>query len=168
MDIVTFEFTAAFAHSVAIHLLVCAFMWGLVIAAISVDLWDRVYTQRKLGNSIYSHKLRKTIDKTGEYWRFLVIAFIIDAIIFISCTLLGLRSIPFVTILFTIVEVVIEVKSLIEHARERKSRVADLEKIVQTIVSAASEHDAKQAIKGVVEYIGEDNTKVKEIIKKAK
>ena len=64
--------------------------------------------------------------------------------------------------LFAVVEIVIEVKSLVEHARERKSQVADIDQLVRTIVTAASDHDAKQAIKQVAEYIGEDKNKVKE------
>lgn len=159
MDVVAFEASPAFLHSVAVHLLVCVIMWLLVLAAIGTDLWDRVYTQKKLHKPLVSHRIRLTIDKVGEYWRFLVIAFIIDAVIFIACTLLNVRSLPVVSMLFAVVEIVIEVKSLVEHARERKSQVADIDQLVRTIVTAASDHDAKQAIKQVAEYIVEDKNK---------
>ena len=162
MDVVAFEASPAFLHSVAVHLLVCVIMWLLVIAAIGTDLCDRVYTQKVLHKPLDSHRIRRTIGKTGEYWRFLVIAFIIDAVIFIACTLLSIRSLPVVSMLFAVVECIIEVKSLVEHARERKSQVADIDQLVRTIVTAASDHDAKQAIKQVAEYIGEDKNKVKE------
>lgn len=158
MDIVTFEFPPDLAHKVAVHLLICVGMWCLVIAAIFTDLWDRVYTQKKLKKPLFSHRMRKTIDKIGEYWRFLVIAFIIDSVIFISCSLLGHNSAPFVTILFTLVQLAIEVKSLFEHAQERKASVADMQEIIKKVVEAGSDRDAKQAIKAVVDYI-EDTSK---------
>ena len=99
MDVVAFEASPAFLHSVAVHLLVCVIMWLLVIAAIGTDLWDRVYTQKKLHKPLMSHRI---------------------------------------------------------------SQVADIDQLVRTIVTAASDHDAKQAIKQVAEYIGEDKNKVKE------
>lgn len=162
MDIVTFEFSTAFVHSVALHLLICVGMWFLVIAAIFTDLCDRVYTQKKLKKPLFSHRMRKTIDKVGEYWRFLVIAFMIDAVIFVACTLLGYRSAPFVTLVFTIIQLIIEVKSLFEHARERKTSVAEMQEIIKKVVEAGSDRDAKQAIKAVVEYIEDASDSAKE------
>lgn len=161
MEIVEFEFTPQLLHSVATHLITCVIMWALVVSAIFIDLWDRVYTQKKTGRKIISHRLRMTLDKVGEYWRFLLIAFIIDAIIFISCALLGRHMFPIVTMLFAGALLVIETKSLIEHARERHSSAEDMEKIISSVVTAASERDAKNAIKAIVDYV-EDNQRKQE------
>ena len=101
--------------------------------------------------------MRKTIGKLGEYWRVLLIAFIVDAVIFIACTLLNIKTIPVITILVALGRHIIEAKSLIEHARERKSKVKDIQKIIQSVVNASSDKDAKKVIAAVTDYIGGDS-----------
>ena len=49
----------------------------LVIIAIMLDLWDGVYTAKKTNQRVHSHKLRVTIAKMSEYWRFLLIGFLV-------------------------------------------------------------------------------------------
>lgn len=78
-------------------------------------------TAEKLKKPLFSHRMWKTIDKVGEYWCFLAIAFIIDTIVFVACALLGRYSAPFITIGFALIQLIIELKSLFEHARERKA-----------------------------------------------
>ena len=101
--------------------------------------------------------MRKTLGKIGEYWRFLLIALIIDVVIFTSCSLLGVKTFPYlyITVLSASL-LIIETKSLIEHARERKSTAADMQRIIQSVVSAASDRDAKKVIQYVADYIGEE------------
>ena len=57
---------------VGVFLAVCI----LVIAAIMLDLWDGVHTAKKTHQRVHSHKLRVTIAKMSEYWRFIMIGFI--------------------------------------------------------------------------------------------
>ena len=131
MDIVELQFTPEFIHSVATHLITCVVMWALVVSAAFIDLWDRVYTQNKLKKPLTSHLMRKTLGKIGEYWRFLLIALIIDVVIFTSCSLLGVKTFPICT----------------------------------SVVSAASDRDAKKVIQYVADYIGEEknvNQKIEE------
>ena len=47
----------------------------LVIVAIMLDLWDGVHTAKKTNQRVHSHKLRVTIAKMCEYWRFILIGF---------------------------------------------------------------------------------------------
>lgn len=151
MEIITIP--PSLVSNLSIHLIICVILWFLVISAISIDLWDRVYTQRKTGKKIESRKLRMTIEKFSEYWRFLLMAFAIDAVIFIVCVLLEYRAIPIMSILFCCGLLGIEAKSLFEHAKERKSNVTEMNKIISIIVNAASDKDAKEAIKNISDYL---------------
>lgn len=137
----------------AIQLTICVALWVLMLLAILVDLWDRIYTQKTLGKSIKSHLLRVTIDKVSEYWRFMFIAFIIDIIIFIVSSALEYKALPFASIVFCLVLLVIEFNSLLEHARERRSKLSDVNKLIQIVVNAASDKDAKKAIREIGEYL---------------
>ena len=52
-----------------------------------------------------------------------------------------------------IVLLIIEIKSLYEHAKERKSELVQLNDLMQIIINATTSNDAKDAIKSVSEFI---------------
>lgn len=115
----------------------------LVIIAIMLDLWDGVYTAKKTGQRIHSHKLRVTISKMSEYWRFLLIGFLVDCL----GVFFNFYALPFVVVLFGVGLIVVEAKSMFEHARRRKSHIKELPELVTEIVNAATTKDAEKIVK---------------------
>lgn len=133
-----------------IFLAVCIF----VIGAIMLDLWDGVHTAKVTNQRVHSHKLRVTIDKMGEYWRFIMIGFLVDCIgMFFSFYLL-----PFMSVLFGVGLIAVETKSMFEHARKRKSHTEELPNIIKSIIECAHEQDAKVILKKISELIPNENT----------
>lgn len=111
----------------------------LVIVAIMLDLWDGVHTARKTGERVHSHKLRVTIEKVSEYWRFILIGFLVDCLgIFFPFYFM-----PFVAVVFGIGLIVVEAKSMFEHAKRRRSHIMELPEIIWDIVNCAHEKDAR-------------------------
>lgn len=114
----------------------------LVIVAIMLDLWDGVHTAKKTNQRVHSHKLRVTIVKMCEYWRFILIGFLVDCIgVFFSFYFM-----PFVVVLFGVGLIVVEAKSMVEHATRRKSHMAELPDIIKRIVECAHEKDAQKIL----------------------
>ena len=114
----------------------------LVIVAIMLDLWDGVHTAKKTGERVHSHKLRVTIGKMSEYWRFIIIGFLVDCLgIFFHFYVL-----PFVVIMFGVGLIVIEAKSMFEHANKRKSHTAELPDLLKNIIKAANEKEAMKVV----------------------
>lgn len=114
----------------------------IVIMAIMLDLWDGVYTAKRTHQPVHSHKLRVTIAKMSEYWRFLLIGFLVDCLgVFFSFYFL-----PFVAVLFGAGLIVVEAKSMFEHANRRKSEMTDLPEIINDIIAAADKKDAQKVI----------------------
>ena len=111
----------------------------LVVCAIILDLWDGVHTARVTKERIHSHKFRNTIAKMSEYWRFIIIGFLIDCI---GC-LFDFYIIPFVAVAFGTGLILIEIKSMFEHARKRKSNTTELPHLLKRIVDAANEKEAR-------------------------
>lgn len=133
-----------------IFLSVCIF----VIAAIMLDLWDGVHTAKVTNQRVHSHKLRVTINKMGEYWRFIMIGFLVDCIgIFFSFYLL-----PFMSVLFGVGLIAVETKSMFEHAKRRKSHTEELPNIIKSIIDCAHEHDAKVILSKISDLIPNENT----------
>ncbi len=114
----------------------------LVIIAIMLDLWDGVHTAKKTNQRVHSHKLRVTIAKMSEYWRFILIGFLVDCLgMFFTFYLM-----PFVTLLFGVGLIVVEAKSMFEHANRRKSHMTELPDIIKRIMECAHEKDAMKII----------------------
>lgn len=121
----------------------------LVIVAIMLDLWDGVYTAKKIGERVHSHKLRITIGKMSEYWRFIFIGFLVDCLgIFFHFYIL-----PFVVVLFGVGLIVVEAKSMFEHAQRRKSHTAELPALLKKIIAASNTQEAKDILTKVTELL---------------
>lgn len=114
----------------------------VVIGAIMLDLWDGVHTARVTHQRVHSHKLRVTIEKMGEYWRFIMIGFLVDCVGFIFSWYI----LPFVAVLFGAGLIVVEIRSMFEHAKRRKSQAKALPDIIKSIIECAHEKDAKKIV----------------------
>ncbi len=120
----------------------------LVVIAIMLDLWDGVHTARVTKQRVHSHKLRDTIAKMSEYWRFIIIGFLIDCL---GC-IFAFYFMPFVAVLFGAGLIIIEIKSMIEHAKRRKSHCAELPGILKAIRDCANDKDAISIIERIMSY----------------
>lgn len=125
-----------------VFLAVCIF----VIGAIMLDLWDGVHTARRLKDRVHSHKLRVTIAKMSEYWRFIMIGFLIDCIGIIF----SFYILPYFAVLFGVGLIIIEIKSMLEHAKRRKSHTTELPEILRKIVDCANEKDAHDILDKII------------------
>lgn len=114
----------------------------LVITAILVDLWDGVHTAKRTNERVHSHKLRVTIAKISEYWRFILIGFLVDCLGIIF----SFYILPFVAVLFGAGLIAVEAKSMFEHAHRRKSHTAELPDIVSSIICAVDKKDAQKVL----------------------
>ena len=114
----------------------------LVIFAIMLDLWDGVHTAHKIGQKVHSHKLRITIAKISEYFRFIAIGFLIDCIGIVF----AFYIVPFVAVLFGVGLIAVEAKSMFEHASRRKSHTAELPDIAMAMVNCKNIEDALKII----------------------
>lgn len=124
------------------HVGISLTMWLVMIAFVVVDLIDGVHTAKVLKKKIHSHKLRLTVIKFGEYWRFLLFGFFFD---FIGIVF-PWYSYPYMTIVITLGLAIIELKSMLEHAKKRKSKTAELPNLAERIVECATKKDATELI----------------------
>lgn len=120
-----------------------------VVMAIMLDLWDGVHTARVMKQRVHSHKLRVTIAKMSEYWRFIIIGFLIDCIGMIF----SFYFMPFVAVIFGTGLIIVEIKSMFEHAKRRKSHTSELADILQKMVECANDKDACALIERITTFV---------------
>lgn len=128
----------------------------LVISAIMLDLWDGVHTAKITNQRIHSHKLRVTISKISEYFRFIMIGFLVDCLGFFF----DFYLLPFVALLFGAGLIAVEAKSMFEHANRRKSHTTELPTIIKSIMDCVSEKDAKKIIEHLTNAAAEQSTTI--------
>ncbi len=126
----------------------------LVIVAIMLDLWDGVHTAKMTNQRIHSHKLRVTISKISEYFRFIMIGFLVDCLGFFF----DFYLLPFVALLFGAGLIAVEAKSMFEHANRRKSHTTELPTIIKSIVDCVSDKDAMKIIEHLTKVTAEQST----------
>ena len=128
--------------------------WACVLLACFIDLWDAVATAKVLGEPLRSRKVRKTIEKFAEYWRPQVMCLLADIILFP----MGWYEFPWASIGLSIVEIGIEMRSVYEHQKRRKSKAAEIPLLISQIVEATTDKDAKSVLQAILKLINEDNT----------
>lgn len=120
-------------HHPVWHLLivsVCIFVTGIFSIA---DTISGVYTAKKAGEKLRSHRLRKMFEKMAVYWFFQTLVGLVGLIL----SLFPFYNLPYLSILFSIMICVTEGKSMWEHSRRRKDGVAKLPEAVQELVELA-------------------------------
>lgn len=137
------------------HLGISLAMWVLVMCLVILDLIDGIITAKRRGKRIHSHKLRMTVNKFGEYWRFLLFGFFFDFVgVFFPW-----YGYPYMTIVITVGLAIIELKSMLEHARKRKSTTASLPDIIKQVVDCSDTEDAKRLVKNIVKTFDDGKSK---------
>ena len=67
-------------------------------------------------------------------------------------------NLPYLSIVICIGIIGIEIKSVWEHAKKRKSKAAELPAIIQSMIECATEHNAIDIVKQISDYL-DDNKK---------
>lgn len=128
-----------------LHLAIVMVCWIIMVAAPLIDMWDGVQTSRMLKEPILSNRLRKTVAKINEYWRFMLIGFCIDVLgIFISW-----YSVPCASMIFTLAILYVEFKSMREHAARRNNDTADMVRTASRIIDCKTIEDGVKLVKEI-------------------
>lgn len=123
--------------------------WLFMVMANLIDFWSGTSTAKAIGEKLESHGFRRTITKIGDYVRFMLFAFMFDAL---GC-FFSFYILPFATALGTIAVICIEGKSVIENSRKKKAHVADVPDIVKQIVKAATTKQGAEVLEKIMNEI---------------
>ena len=133
-------------HHLVWHLSIVAFCIltsGLFSVA---DTVSGIYTAKKTGEKLRSHRLRKMFEKMAVYWFFQVLVGIVGLIL----SLFPFYNLPYLSIL-AIMICAAEGRSMWEHSRRRHDGVAKLPEAVQELIDlAGGEDELKRALLDMV------------------
>lgn len=104
--------------------------WTMTVLANFIDFWSGRDTAKALGEKIDSHGLRRTFAKISDYYRVLLFFMMFD----ILGSLFDFYRLPFATVLSSMAVITIEMVSVWENSKRKKSHAADVPEIVKRIV----------------------------------
>lgn len=127
-------------------------VWQLTIVAFCIlttgifsiaDTISGIYTAKKTGEKLRSHRLRKTIEKMAVYWFFQILVGVVGVIL----SLLPWYNLPYLSIALAIMICVVEGRSMWEHNRRRKDGMAKIPEAVQELIDlVGGEEELKQTL----------------------
>ena len=129
--------------------------WILVVVAVLLDLWSGIDRAKALKERLKSDKLRRTIEKIGDYWRILAFGLILDIVASV------LWRLPYVSMLASAGCILIELKSVIENSRAKKSAVAKIPEVIASILKCNNKEEAANLIEKIYE-LGDKHNENKE------
>ena len=130
-------------------ILVC---WSFVCIAIIFDFWSGRATSKALGEKLDSKGYRRTFVKIGDYYRVLMFLLLFDLI----GSLFDFYKLPFATILGSIATIAIELKSVIENSRRKKSHAGDMPEIIKEIIQCTTADKSKKILDKLVTELKEN------------
>ena len=137
------------------QLIIILLCYVVDILAIIVDLRAGIKKAKQRGEYRSSTGYRRTIEKATKYFNFLIFGLLFDTLQITVCYLLhnqvgsNLPNIPFVTILFAVGILIIEVKSVYEKAENKtKNEIKDAAKTAQEVIKIIKQE-------GLLDNIGE-------------
>ncbi len=145
--------TGDFKH-IQLFITVILVMWFLQVLAVMLDFWAGTNTARALGQKLYSNGFRRSFVKLGDYWRVTLMFLLIDAI----GSLFAWYNLPFATMLITLAVIGIEVRSVWENAKAKKSQAAKLPDTIRDIMKCVTVKDAEELLKRI-EKLKKDDSK---------
>lgn len=130
-------------HHLAWHLLIVSFCI-LTTGVFSIaDTISGIYTAKKTGEKLRSHRLRKTFEKMAVYWFFQTLVAIVGVIL----TLLPWYNLPYLSMILAVAVCVTEGRSMWEHSRRRKDGVAKIPETMQELIDiVGGEEEVKRAL----------------------
>lgn len=154
-DLIEKQDMEAIASYLIVHMAVVLVCWAFVFIANILDFWSGRDTAKALGEKIDSKGYRRTFVKIGDYYRVLIFLLLFDLI----GSLFEFYKLPFATILGSAATIGIELKSVIENSRRKKSHSAEIPDIVKEIVQCATTKDGEKIINKIIKEIQGDASK---------
>lgn len=122
--------------------LVC---WAFVFLANILDFWSGRNTAKALGEHIDSQGYRRTFIKIGDYYRVLIFLLLFDMI----GSLFSFYKLPFASIVGSIAVITIELISVLENSKRKKSHSAEIPSIIKKIIQCATAKDGEKILEEI-------------------
>lgn len=135
----------AIVNYLLIRMAIVLICWAFVFVANFIDFWSGRDTAKAVGEKIDSKGYRRTFVKIGDYYRVLIFALLFDLI----GSLFNFYKLPFASLLGSISVIAIELASVLENSRRKKSHAAEVPDIIKKIIQCATTKDGEKILQEI-------------------
>lgn len=147
------EFIKHDYETLYLKLILISLIWFCVLIAMSIDLVFGIQKAKQIGEFITSEGFRRSIHKVVYYYSMMTFALLFDFMNPFSYWLpYPVSILPIITVLFGVVLIYTEAKSVREKASDKLRRKTDAS-IIDMIKAIK---DNKEAINSIVEFLQEN------------
>ena len=124
------------------QVMIVLLFWAVMILAVLIDLWTGIEKAKATGMALHSHKLRCTVTKIGEYWRVQLMFLLFDVL----ALSMGIYALPYASMMGTVAVVAIEVRSVFENLKAKRSAAAEVPEMLLEIIRCKDAEGAKKLL----------------------
>lgn len=131
-------------------LVIVFILWFMVFVAVCCDMWTGIKKAKALHEEVDSQGMRRTFSKASDYWSVMSMLLLLD---FIG-NIFPWYNFPYTSILGTVGVIYIELKSMFENLKAKRSAAADIPDAIRQIIQCkdvAKAAELLQAIKGIAD-----------------
>ncbi len=145
-------------HGFIVKLAVMLFLFLFVVIAAGIDLVTGIAASKRTGTKrTTSWGLRRTLTKLLQYFAVFLVFLLLDICFSALSSFLAVFSVPFLSILTVIGELITEGISILENTRKGKSKEEDkideLQQLAQVTVDAVGSENLKKYLEAVNKYV---------------
>lgn len=144
-DLIEQQDMEAIVSYLIIRMAIVMVCWAFVFIANFVDFWSGRNTAKAIGEAVDSKGYRRTFVKISDYYRVLIFALLFDLI----GSLFSFYKLPFATILGSISVIAIELTSVIENSRRKKSHAAEVPEMVKQIIQCTTAKQGEEIFNNI-------------------
>ena len=130
--------------------LVC---WAFVFCANVLDFWSGRATAKALAEPFVAKDYGRTFVTIGDFYRGVMLFLRFDLI----GSLFEFYKLPCATLLGSVSVIAIELKSVIENSRRKKSHSAEIPNIVKEIIQCSTPGKGKEILEKLIMEVGNDS-----------
>lgn len=131
-------------------LIIIFILWAMALVAVFCDMWTGIKKAKALHEEIDSKGMRRTFSKASDYWSIMFMLLLLD---FIG-NIFPWYNFPYASILGTVGVIYIEMKSMFENLKAKRSAAADIPDAIRQIIKCKDVGKAAEllrTIKGIAD-----------------
>lgn len=136
-------------------LIIIFILWAMVFVAVFCDMWTGIKKTKALREEVDSQGMRRAFSKASDYWSIMFMLFLLD---FIG-NIFPWYIFPYASILGTIGVIYIELKSMFENLKAKRSAAANIPDAIRQIVLCKDAGEAAEILrtfKGIADDAGSE------------
>lgn len=120
-------------------------LWVMVLIAVFCDMWTGIKKAKALHEEVDSQGMRRTFSKASDYYSVMFMLLLLDVI----GNVFPWYTFPYISILGIVGVIYIELKSMLENLKAKRSAAADIPDAIRQIIQCKDANNAAELLRTI-------------------